>query len=855
MAKTFVGTITSTIELDAAVADYNPVTIAATVVTSAGDGVYGRDLAWSVTNRGTIDAGAAGPTDGGQTGIRLLAGGTVINGSAALTSASITGGDGDGVRIGLVPGTVINFGTIAGNDRGIQLDFGGSITNGSNAATAASIVGDDLGGIYISNGAGTVTNFGTVAGLFSGVRLDAGGIIANRASGLIAASGQGIGVFIGGDVGAVANLGTIVGNIGVGVVDGGTVINGTTSATDATIASTPFGRGVVLGTGGGTLTNFGSVSGYYGVLLQGVGKVTNQLGALIAGADSGGRGIVGGAAAITNFGTVTGATGMYLGAAQVTNGSAAATAASIAASYGAGVFVNGLSTITNFATISGGRGVQLTGGGTVKNGSAASTVASITGGGLGGVVFSIGGPTGSVANFGTISGAYGVLLGGGGSVTNGSAAATGAAIFGTATFAVGTQDRPGTVTNFGTISGFATGVALENGGRVVNGSSISSSAVIATAGTATIGINISGTTGNVSNFGAVAGYDGILLQAGGLVANQASGSIAGTRYGFRAVGSPATVTNLGTIAATYSTFFGQGGKLVNGAGTASGAAIIGTGTAGIGATIYGGPAQITNAGTIAGTRGVFVDPADTGAVQVVNSGTIAGSGGIAVQLGGGNDRVTVQPGAVFDGTVLGGAGSDTVAFEKTGGLSIAGFSGFEKIILSSAAFSAVAVTDANFAGVTGALRVMGGDAGNRIDAAAVSAANLVIEVGGAGTDRLIAGARAILTGNGGNDLFVFTEPGANRVTDFAGDRIAFSDIGFDLGLPGASNTAQPLPTALFTSNATGGFTNTNQRFAYNTANGKLFFDADGSAAGSSRQLVSSFDGTPLITAADLFYVT
>ena len=71
----------------------------------------------------------------GGSGVYLRNGGTVTNGSATDTVASIAGGA-FGIEITHARGTVSNFGTIAGTStdagRGIVLSEGGSVINGSN---------------------------------------------------------------------------------------------------------------------------------------------------------------------------------------------------------------------------------------------------------------------------------------------------------------------------------------------------------------------------------------------------------------------------------------------------------------------------------------------------------------------------------------------------------------------------------------------------------------------------------------------------------------------------------------------------------------------------------------------------
>ena len=77
--------------------------------------------------------------------------------------------------------------------------------------------------------------------------------------------------------------------------------------------------------------------------------------------------------------------------------------------------------------------------------------------------------------------------------------------------------------------------------------------------------------------------------------------------------------------------------------------------------------------------------------------------------------------------------------------------------------------------------------------------------------------------------------------------------GFGSGLTGQSPGA--VPGSLFVSNSGATFGNATQRFAYNTSNGNLIYDAQGNTAGSSRLVVATLTGRPTLTASDLFFVS
>jgi hypothetical protein len=124
----------------------------------------------------------------------------------------------------------------------------------------------------------------------------------------------------------------------------------------------------------------------------------------------------------------------------------------------------------------------------------------------------------------------------------------------------------------------------------------------------------------VTNAGSISGYggEGIRLDAGGTVNN--TGSIYGGTGGVIAVGT-AAVSNAGTIS-----------------GVAFGIYFIGAGS-------------VTNAasGVISAAYGVFSSGASA---TLVNAGTITGSTYAVKLQGSTSNRVVVDPGAVFNGTVF-----------------------------------------------------------------------------------------------------------------------------------------------------------------------------------------------------------
>ncbi len=283
----------------------------------------------------------------------------------------------------------------------------------------------------------TIDNAGSV----TGITLAAGGLVTNRSGG-----GVNDGVFARNAAADVINDGSIGLGLdnydpaGIHLYAGGGVTNGTGADQTAFVK-----YGVIIDGGPGTVVNNGVMTGetvYFplvspnaynpSVILRGGGAVTNGGPADTTARLVNGVSVQGGVGTVVNFG-------------------------SIGSFY---VHANG---IYNFT----GEGVRLQGGGAVVNGGGADKGARITGQSYG---VEIGGGAGSVSNFGTIETLYGdrpnygdtltgVLLKGGGRVTNGGAGDAGALISGEF-YGVVIGGGPGKVVNYGTIAG-AGGAALQ----------------------------------------------------------------------------------------------------------------------------------------------------------------------------------------------------------------------------------------------------------------------------------------------------------------------------------------------------------------------------------------------------------
>ncbi len=230
---------------------------------------------------------------------------------------------------------------------------------------------------------------------------------------------------------------------------------------------------------------------------------------------------------ITSTGTVT-----SVGAGQDGIDGSAGTAWNVAnsgtvvSSAAVGISLAGSGTITSAGSIAGNTGIILRGGGAISNAAAGSISASGTvGGGFAvGAGIYITGALGTATNYGAITGGgYGIAMAAGGSVTN-LATITGGEDAVIVTNAAGTLDNQGRL-----VATVDDGVGLFAGGSVSN----AAGAFISGAGTLGAGVFITGGTGTVSNAGSIEGLNhiGILIASGGTITNATSGTISGSDFG------------------------------------------------------------------------------------------------------------------------------------------------------------------------------------------------------------------------------------------------------------------------------------------------------------------------------------
>ncbi|WP_246563236.1 autotransporter outer membrane beta-barrel domain-containing protein [Bradyrhizobium liaoningense] len=397
-----------------------------------------------------------------------------------------------------------------------------------------------------------------------------------------------------------------------------------------------------INVGSATVSNSGSITGATnGIFSQNDINVTNNAGASITGTASSGVGSNNGSVTLVNSGTITanGNIGVFAFVnATVTNNAGGTITGDLGINSGYSAAAN----VTNSGNILGASyGVIAYGTATVSN-----KASGLISGGISGVVAN---QVLNVTNAGTIAGTnYGLDATGNVDVTNSATGAITGALDG-----VHTNTGSIAITNFGTISSAAGSAAYANANlTIANGAGGSlSGGVVANAGFA-----------NVTNLGTIAGLNNVAIFAftdvnvTNGVGGQISSLINNAIYSNHGV---ATIANSGTISAggsAYAIRAETSAVVANYAG-----AQISGGDTGVRASA--GSVSVINYGVISGLTGNGIY-AGTGGSTVFNAGTISG-GTDAIQFAGSGNVLTIAPGSVITGNVLGG-GSDTFQLGGSG---------------------------------------------------------------------------------------------------------------------------------------------------------------------------------------------
>ena len=269
----------------------------------------------------------------------------------------------------------------------------------------------------------------------------------------------------------------------------------------------------------------------------------------------------------------------------------------------------------------------------------------------------------SVVNQGSVAGATGIFLSGGGSVSN---AATGNISGGTGVD-MGNAAGSGSVENAGNIAGSNIGIQLVLGGTISNASGGK-----ITGGNEGVQAEIGATT--VENAGTISGGAfGVQIIDGGTVFNASGATITGTReFGVLVASGAATVENAGTISGgfNYSVLFGSAGDLLI---VDAGAEFTGK----VRATGSGNTIELTSAagaGAISGLGTQYIGfqtiTIDSGASWIVG-GSVSGFAGVAIGGFNPNDALDLTNVAYASGeTVALNRSTDVLTVKNAGGTSL-----------------------------------------------------------------------------------------------------------------------------------------------------------------------------------------
>lgn len=586
--------------------------------------------------------------------------------------------------------------------------------------------------------------------------------------------------------------------------------------------------------GSATVSNSGSITGATnGVFSQNDVTVTNNTGATIIGTTVSGVGSNNGSVTVVNSGTITGNANIGVFAfvnATVTNNAGG----TITGDLGVNSGYSAVGNVTNAGNIIGTSfGFIAYGTGIVSN-----NAGSLISGGITGVQAN---QLLNVTNAGTITGTanYGLEATGNMEVTN---AATGS-ITG-ATDALRTHSGSITAINYGTISS-ATGIAADAHANltITNGASGSvSGGMVANLGSA-----------HITNQGTIAGlnHTAIYAFADINVINGVGGQITSLiNNGIYASNGVATVVNSGNISVGgfgYAIRAETSALVTNNAG-----AQISGGDTGVRASL--GSVSVTNYGSISGLTGNGIY-AGTGGSTVFNAGTIGG-GTAAIQFAGSGNVLTLAPGSVISGNVLGGGndtfqlgGSGAASFDVSalgGAAQYQGFGTFNKVGDSAWTLTGTG----SFAGdihVNGGTLVVNGNV--------ASASNLFVNAGGTLGGNGIVGNSVIGGGTlaPGNSIGTIAVQGSLVFTAASTYLVEVSSSASDLtNVTGAANLAGTVQVAL--ANGTLRFNSPYTILTAATLNGS-HFDSVATPTGISGSLTYSGSTVQLVLGSGLAEIT
>ncbi len=721
----------------------------------------------TVANFGTIEGtGTASP----GYGVSLLYGGNLVNGSTAATAASIAGYIGAAFSALAEASSVANYGTISGTVYGVYLDSGGSVKNGASGATAALIEASTGVAIWIARDPGTATNYGTIKG---GIGIDLG----------LAGSST------------LINHGTIIGTGGEAALFGGSndrlvvtpgaIFTGTVNGGGGTALELAKGAGTGTLSGLGTnFLNFGplifdssaawtvtftSLTGFTGTIS---GFVKGDILDLIDTAatsntySSGKLTVLDGSTTVVTFnflGTYTSSEFVlssddHSGTDITIGATAAPFGLALAAGSDSGVKGDDITNVTK---------PVITG-----DGVAGDTVTLYDGTKAIGTAVVVAGGTWSVtATSALAAGAHALTATESNAVSGTSAASaalkltikTSAPAPSGLSFAVaadkGTSGDTFTVAGKGEVKDTVT---LYDGTTAIGSAIVAASGAwsITTASPLKIGahslsvheVDIAANTSPLSpaqsvTIDSATPYNDVVF-----VGNPGPDNFTG------GAGNDIFEFSAANLASTDSIKGGAGSNelLMTTAGTVSAGGVSAVETYQL-ANGAANSLTLSNANfggvtsdLITVDGGANGNTVNASALSAANHVFIHGNAGADVLKGGaGNDTFELTPATLATATITGGGGNDTLIVNGAGTVAIGGVSGVGTIDLGNGASNMLALTNGNFAGLTGGtITVDGGNDGNTVNASALTGANRIIAVGGAGKD--------VFTGGAGNDIFKFS---------------------------------------------------------------------------------------------------
>ena len=648
-----------------------------TLVNAAGSKITGNSPVVNGPTSGAVTIVNAGSISSSNYAVLLRT--TAANRLVVDPGAAFTGSVFGGSTIASTTASTLEFasGAAAGTLAGLGSQIQGFANITVDAGATWSLTSDTIASGY------TLTNSGT---LTSAMTLASGALVSNASGGKITSSG--VASVYSATTGAdtVVNAGLIISagagsDTGVTLRDGGIVTNKTTGTV------TGFQYGIYAGTAASsTLVNYGSISGTAssgkGIRLSGGGVVSNQSAGVISGVTDG-VWLTSTTETVVNVGTITasGASGIGVYVKHggiVTNQSGAMIAGG---SYGVRFHAPGIGGITetlvNAGIISGSNyAVQFyqetnrlvidpgaTFGGVVDGGNSLTSVYASTlelaSGASAGTLTELGGIYVNFADLPVDSGAHWTLT-------------------------LGSQLPGYTINDSGTLTvkdGIGSAVTLGTGGVLT----VASGGKVTASGTAVVGP--SGSAGTVVNAGFISGSsDAVLFSAGAanrLVIDPGA-SFTGTVNGGNTVGATAASTLELASSASTGTLGGLGSKYVHFANLtidpgaswsmtadtiASGYTLTNSGTIGSGVTLAGGGMLTNTAGGKITASATAVVGLAGAAVTVVNAGSISAATDAVLFTAGAADRLIIDPGAVFTGTVNGG---NTIGAATASTLELAG---------------------------------------------------------------------------------------------------------------------------------------------------------------------------------------